>query len=308
MNDGLQEKRMAYLHEVGLRGGIRRAAEVLGINPSAISRQLASLERSLHMPLLERHGRNVVLTEAGRLLASHYAETSSRRDTLVKQLGDLRNMRRGTVRVRIGQGMVEDVAEYVLAPFATEYPDIFIEISTGDFSTTLQMLLKGEADMAVSFGPISNAALMRRSFPRGPLCAIVLPSHPLAAQLSVLPQALAEHRLILMNDSFGMQRYLNAMFENTGTAVHPAYRCNLLSAALVLCRANLGVAFMTAQSLGLQHGSEQLIAVPIDHEIARTTQCHLLRSSDRRFTPAAEHLWQLLTRCLSHSSEKFTAI
>lgn len=299
MDDGLQEKRMSYLYEVGLQGGIRRAAEVMGVNPSAISRQLALLERSLHLPLLERHGRSVVLTEAGKLLASHHAETRLRRDILVEQLGDLRHMRRGTVRVRIGQGMMEDVVECVLKPFAADYPDVFLEISTGDFSTTLQMLLKGEADIAVSFGPISNASLMRRSFPRGPLCAIAHPSHPLATQLSVLPQALADHRLILMNDSFGMQRHLNAMFEHTGTVVHPAYRCNLLSAALTLCQANLGVAFMTAQSLGRQHGSDQLVAVPIDHEIARSTQCHLLRSSDRRFTPAAEHLWQLLSRCLS---------
>lgn len=68
----LHERPMSYLYEVGIQGGIRRAADMLGINPSVISRQIAQLERALELPLLERQGRNVVLTEAGRLLAEDY--------------------------------------------------------------------------------------------------------------------------------------------------------------------------------------------------------------------------------------------
>ena len=61
----LHERPMSYLYEVGIQGGIRRAADILGINPSVISRQIAQLERTLELPLLERQGRNVALTEAG---------------------------------------------------------------------------------------------------------------------------------------------------------------------------------------------------------------------------------------------------
>ena len=71
----LHERPMSYLYEVGIQGGIRRAADILGINPSVISRQIAQLERTLELPLLERQGRNVALTEAGRLLAEDYHES-----------------------------------------------------------------------------------------------------------------------------------------------------------------------------------------------------------------------------------------
>ncbi len=50
----LHERPMSYLYEVGIQGGIRRAADMLGINPSVISRQIAQLERALELPLLER--------------------------------------------------------------------------------------------------------------------------------------------------------------------------------------------------------------------------------------------------------------
>ncbi len=52
----LHERPMSYLYEVGIQGGIRRAADILGINPSVISRQIAQLERTLELPLLERQG------------------------------------------------------------------------------------------------------------------------------------------------------------------------------------------------------------------------------------------------------------
>ncbi len=46
-----QDKQVGYLYEVGNQGGIRRAADILGVNPSVVSRQIAQLERALQLPL-----------------------------------------------------------------------------------------------------------------------------------------------------------------------------------------------------------------------------------------------------------------
>src|SRR5471030_1131697 len=97
MTQMFHEKHISYLYQVGLQGGIRRAADILGINASVISRQIALLERTLQLPLLERRGRNVVLTEAGKLLAEDYFENSLRREKLERHLKDLRYMKGGTV-------------------------------------------------------------------------------------------------------------------------------------------------------------------------------------------------------------------
>lgn len=297
-NQDFSEKRLGYLYEVGAQGGIRRAADVLGVNPSAVSRQIAALERNLHMPLLEKRGRNVVLTEAGKVLTEHYLEAQKRREAVYNHLKDLSALRGGSVRIRIGQGMIADFVDHVLKKFATAYPEVFVDISTGDMDATLMLILKGEADMAVSFGPNVHAALKRRSFPRGPLCAVVHKAHALAAHATVAIEELSQQRLIGVSDSFGLQRHMNAMFHERGLMFSPAYRCNLLSTALTLSRAGLGVAFMTTQSLDTL-ADRDLVAIPIDHPIAQATQCHLLRSSDRRFSPAAEHLWQLLIKFFS---------
>lgn len=306
MENSFQEKRLGYLHEVGFQGGIRKAADVLDVNPSVISRQIALLERSLHLPLLERRGRNVVLTEAGKLLSDHFSETQKRREVLSKQLNDLRYMRGGTVSLRIGPGMVADFVANELREFSKVYPDVFVDISSGDMSATLMMLVRGEVDMALSFGPIDNVSLQRRSFTRGPICAIVPEDHPLKKFTVIAVSELANHRLIGLSNAYGVQRYINKIFESENQVFTPAYRCNQQSVAITLCQAGLGVAFMTAQSLGQQGKDSKLLAIPLDHPIARASQCHILRSSDRRLHPASEHLWWLLVNYLERTQTEET--
>jgi DNA-binding transcriptional LysR family regulator len=67
----LDARRLRVLHEVNLRGSVTAAAAVLHVTPSAVSQQLAQLEREAGCDLLERSGRGVVLTHAGTALARH---------------------------------------------------------------------------------------------------------------------------------------------------------------------------------------------------------------------------------------------
>lgn len=289
-----QDKQVGYLYEVGNQGGIRRAADILGVNPSVVSRQIAQLERALQLPLLERRGRNVVLTEAGRLLAEDYFASRQRREKLESQLKDLRHMRGGTISVRIGGGLITAFIDGVMREFARSYPQVFVDIVVGSMQEMMNDIVSGEADMALAFGPIGTPELKRHSFQWGPICAVVAPQHPIAGRTSITIEELAEHPLIALTENFGLQRHMNAMFKSQGLQFHPAYRCNLFSTAMNLSQAGLGVSFMTAYAAADPIRQGALVAVPLDHPIASSAQCHLLRNSDRRFTPAAHHMWRLL--------------
>ncbi|GAB2942437.1 LysR family transcriptional regulator [Hafnia psychrotolerans] len=294
MSQLFHEKQISYLYEVGIQGGIRRAADILGINASVISRQISLLERTLQLPLLERKGRTVVLTEAGKLLADDFFESRERRTQLERHLKDLRYMKGGAISIRVGAGLVDTFVEYVLKKFAASYPNVFVEIVAGSMQATLAAIVQGEADMALAFGPIGNPELKRHSFPWGPICAVVNPQHPIAHLKSVTIEELSKHRLISLSETFGLQRHMNAMFQSQGYLFTPAYRCNLFSTAMSLSISGMGISFMSAQAAGERIEHNILVAVPVDHPIATEAQCHLLRNSDRRFSPAAHHLWQLL--------------
>ena len=293
------ERQVGYLYEVSIQGGIRRAADMLGINPSVVSRQIAQLERALQLPLLERRGRSVVLTEAGRLLAADYFESRQRREKLESHLKDLRHMRGGSVSVKIGGGLITTFIDEVMCSFARSYPHVFLDITVGSMQEMLNEIASGDADMALAFGPIGTPELKRHSFQWGPICAVVSPAHPIATRTSITIQELTEYRLIALTENFGLQRHMNAMFKSEGLQFHPAYRCNLFSTAMSLSQAGLGISFMTEYAAAGPISQGLLKAVPLDHPIASSAQCHLLRNSDRRFTPAAHHMWRLLRDAFS---------
>ncbi|MEX2423722.1 MAG: LysR substrate-binding domain-containing protein [Acidimicrobiia bacterium] len=85
-------KRLQFLREVAARGTISAAAEALGYTPSAVSQQLSVLETEMGTPLLERQGRNVILTPAGEALVRASTEVFAavdRAEAAVEQAGEL---------------------------------------------------------------------------------------------------------------------------------------------------------------------------------------------------------------------------
>lgn len=85
-------KRLQFLREVAARGTISAAAEALGYTPSAVSQQLSVLETEMGTDLLERQGRNVILTPAGEALVRAAADVFAavdRAEAAVEQVGEL---------------------------------------------------------------------------------------------------------------------------------------------------------------------------------------------------------------------------
>ncbi len=71
MDEKLDARRTHYFMQVMSRGSVRGAAEALDMDPSAVSRAIAALERDCGMTLFERRGRGVVPTDAGHILARY---------------------------------------------------------------------------------------------------------------------------------------------------------------------------------------------------------------------------------------------
>src|SRR3954462_13316164 len=82
-------RRLRLLRELAARRTVTAVAEALAYTPSAVSQQLAALERDAGVPLLERAGRGVRLTEAGRRLAAHAAAIMARMEAAQGDLARL---------------------------------------------------------------------------------------------------------------------------------------------------------------------------------------------------------------------------
>jgi LysR family transcriptional regulator, low CO2-responsive transcriptional regulator len=302
--DDIGERPLRYLAEIAAAGGVRMAAEALGVNASVISRQVAALERRLRFPLIERRGRNVVVTEIGQLLVEHYRDGQRRQRDLAARLEEYRYLKRGRVALGVGEGFIGNLIARALQRFSMTYPDILVEIRTGPTPTVLSLVRDDAVDIGLCTRTADEPALRIHSFAARPLCALVAPSHRFAKLQKVSPAELASERLIFMTEPFGVQHFVEALFDDARLNAIPAYRVDLFNTAQTLAAAGLGVAFMS--SITARRGIDlgELVAVPIDHPIATGFSSQMVTRVGRRLSPAADHLRKQLAQSFLESAAK----
>lgn len=299
MSDSIEdigERALRYLAEIAATGGVRMAAETLGVNPSVISRQIAALERRLRFPLVERRGRHVVVTEIGQVLIEHYRDGQRRQRDLAARLEEYRHLRRGRVALGVGEGFIGNLIARALQRFSMKYPDILVEIRSGPTPAVLSMVRDDAVDIGLSARSADDPAMRIHPFAARPLCAVIAPTHRFASMPKVPPAELDGERLIFMTEAFGVQQFVQSLLDDVRLTVIPAYRVDLFNTAQTLAAAGLGVAFMS--SITARRGIDlgELVAVPIDHPIATGFASQMMTRVGRRLSPAADHLWKQLAQ------------
>ncbi|MFD1365478.1 LysR family transcriptional regulator [Actinoplanes sichuanensis] len=193
----LDLRRLRFLREFEERGTLGAVATALGYSPSAVSQQLTVLEKEVGTPLLERAGRGVRLTDAGRLLAQHARVLLAAAEAATSDLASLGDQVRGTVRA----GGVQSAARHLLVPslarMAAEHPLVRMEVSELELEQALPGLRLGSVDLVISDEydghPRPRPAGMRFEPLLSERLLIVLPAgHPLAVPDG--PVALADLR------------------------------------------------------------------------------------------------------------------
>src|SRR3954463_10988203 len=95
----LDVRRMRVLREVAVRGSFSSAAEALSFTQSALSQQIAALEREAGCPLVQRNARGIRMTEAGEALVRHAEAILARLSEAEAELGAIAGLRGGRPRL-----------------------------------------------------------------------------------------------------------------------------------------------------------------------------------------------------------------
>jgi DNA-binding transcriptional LysR family regulator len=142
-------RRMQVLRAVVTSGSVTAAATNLGYTPSAISQQVAALEKQAGTALLERVGRGVRPTAAGRLLTEHAAIIGKQVAEAETALADLRAGRTGRLAIRYFATAGATVIAPALARFRREFPGVRVDLKMTDPDDPLPALTRGRADLAI---------------------------------------------------------------------------------------------------------------------------------------------------------------
>jgi len=181
---GVEIRHFAALQAVAQTGSFGRAAERLGYTQSAISQQIAALERIVGEKLLERPGgpRPVSLTEAGHLLLRHADSIVARLEAAQADLHALRAGEAGVLRVGTFQSVGARLLPEIMRRYRESWPEVEITLEERDSDAELaEMVERGELDVAFVLPPFGDAPIETIELLRDPYVLIVEKGSPLAS-------------------------------------------------------------------------------------------------------------------------------
>src|SRR3954462_3041387 len=145
----LDVRRMRVLREVAAQGSFSAAAEALSFTQSAVSQQIAALERESGAKLVERGARGIRLTPAGQALVSHADAILARLDDAEQELAAIAGLKGGRLRPAGFQSAGATLVPRALAEFHRRHPDVDLSATTAELPEAHEALRAGEIDVAI---------------------------------------------------------------------------------------------------------------------------------------------------------------
>jgi len=185
-----ESRRLRLLVEFERRGTVTAVADALSYTPSAVSQQLAILERESGGPLFERAGRTLLLTDAGRLLASHGERVLAALERAGAELEAADGAVTGTVRMASFQTVAMVLLPPALRRLGEQHPGLVVQYLDAEAEATLPQLAAGEIDLVIAeeyeHAPRTRDARLDRRFLANDELLVALPEgHPLARRRAV---------------------------------------------------------------------------------------------------------------------------
>ncbi|TMV86338.1 LysR family transcriptional regulator, partial [Thioclava sp. BHET1] len=167
---------------VAEREHVTRAAHALNLTQSATSAAIAALETRHGAALFERIGRGIRLTEAGRLFLPEARAVLARAETAARLLGDLADLKRGSLVISASQTLANYWLPGVLLHFHKRHPGIDVTVSITNSTDVALAVQELHADLGFVEGPVDQQGLSVTDLGGDELYLVVAPDHPWAHQ------------------------------------------------------------------------------------------------------------------------------
>ena len=273
-------------------GGFTRAARVLHLSQPAISKSLNELERQLHVTLLDRTGKSIVLTEAGKTLYARASELFGVERVAERELRELRGLKRGVLRVGASTTIATYLLPSYLGRFRLRHPGVRIRATGANTRAVLRALLEFRVDVALVEGPVSHPRVDVIPWLDDELVVIAHPNHPLLGE-RVDVTALAEQQFLVREPGSGTREVSERALALHGVRLRNTMRVGGTEAMKQAVAAGLGLAIVSRAAAVDQLALNKISILPVDGLVIRRNFTQLeLRG--RTLAGAARELKELL--------------
>lgn len=283
----IELRHLLALRAVARAGSFSRAAAELGYTQSAISQQIAMLERVVGLPLFERRGgrRQVTLSESGELLLRHAGSIIDRFQSARADLAAFSEGAKGTLRIGAYESVSARILPAILGEFAAKWPQVEIELRDSAETDLLDLLHAGELDLAfVMHTEVLSDGFKMTELLQDPYVLMVPAGSPLADTQPVSLEDLVDCRFVAQH-TVACQRFLESSLRRHGFEQHVVLRSTDNATVQGLVAAGLGIAIVPL--LTVDENDPKVVTRQIDPPVPPRTIV-VAHHPDRYLSPAAE--------------------
>ena len=224
-------------------GSFHRTAEELNYAQSTVTMQIQKLESDVGVQLIER-GKQMNLTESGRMLYEHSLHIVKDMERLQSSLADLQLGEAGSVRL----GVTDPTASYrlprILKLFFKHFPKIKISIDIASTATLSERLLRGELDIALCSAPEMGKGLYFEPLFKEEFVLLIPEVHPLASLGKITAGDLQNHRLLITAANCPYRKKLESVFQESGNFPLNTMEIGSMTSLKYYVESGLGIALV----------------------------------------------------------------
>ncbi len=293
----LDVRRILLLVEIADRGSISAAAEAALITSSAASQQMSRLEAEAGQPLVQRHRRGVVLTDAGRALVDRGRVLRRELGGAEADLDALARLDRGTLRLGSFPTVSASLLPPALTRFARKYPKTETTVRSALLGQLLDLLHGGEIELATlwdyEWNRIDDPAVHTEHLLDDPTVLVVPANSELLEQDAVGLADLADQPWITRADNHPVAEVLRRSCRLAGFEPTISYESHDYQEAQAMVAAGLGIAL--APRLAMTNRRHDVRLVELSPEVSPPTRRILLAHPASRLpTPTAAAMASIL--------------
>ena len=222
----MEIRQVRYFVMVAQTGSFSQAAKELFISQSTLSQQIQQLENEVGVKLLERNTRKVTLSEYGQEFLPYAKNLIYDAEACLGSIMDVRNMATGKLVIGVTYTFSSVMVD-VLKEFIRDYPGIRLSIRTALMEELMDMLVRNEIDLALSYDPghkydnIESTELFRSG-----ICVIARDTHPLAQKVSISLEELSRLKLALPVSGMQARDKFDSVLAEKGIKMNIAVEVN----------------------------------------------------------------------------------
>jgi LysR family transcriptional regulator, low CO2-responsive transcriptional regulator len=285
-------RQLRALAAVQAAGSITSAAHQLHLTQPAVTLQLRNLQALAGLPLIQRTGDGIRLTDAGREVRL----LSDRIEAALLDCEQSLDMIAGRSSGRVSIGAVSTAKYFVpfaIAAFSKRFPKIDVTLQIGNREDIRDALRGYDLDIAVMGQPPADIEVEMRLLGKHPHIIVAAAGHPLARKRKLAAGDLADETFITREPGSGTRMLMEQFFQRTGLKARIGMEMDSNETIKQAVIAGLGIAFISRHTVSNELQSRRLIGLKVVG-LPVMREWHAIRRADKILLPPARAMLDFL--------------